>query len=75
MRGGRAVQLYRSRKASTATSREAEKAAGGNAALASARAELAAAELDILVFADIVSEPMTYFLAHARLAWVQCLFW
>lgn len=43
--------------------------------LAAARAELAAAELDILYFTDIGMEPLTYFLAFARLAPVQCVSW
>ena len=43
--------------------------------LAAARDELAAAELDILYFTDIGMEPLTYFLAFARLAPVQCVSW
>ena len=31
--------------------------------------------LDILVFADTMSEPMTHFLAHSRLATIQVAFW
>lgn len=41
--------------------------------LASAREQIAAKELDILVYPDIGIEPMTYFLAFARLAPVQCV--
>ena len=43
--------------------------------LAAARAILAAAELDILYYTDIGMEPLTYFLAFARLAPVQCAAW
>ena len=43
--------------------------------LAAARAILAAAELDILYYTDIGMEPLTYFLAFARLAPVQCVAW
>ena len=32
-------------------------------------------DLDILVFADTMSEPMTHFLAHSRLATIQVAFW
>lgn len=32
-------------------------------------------KLDILVFADTLSEPMTHFMAHARMASVQVAFW
>ena len=32
---------------------------------------LAALQLDILVFADVLSEPMNHFLAHSRLATIQ----
>ena len=31
--------------------------------------------LDIIVFADLLSEPLTYFAAFGRLARVQCVFW
>ncbi|RHY08526.1 hypothetical protein DYB25_005501 [Aphanomyces astaci] len=34
-----------------------------------------ALELDVLVFADLMSEPMTYFSAFGRLAHVQAAFW
>ncbi len=43
--------------------------------LAAARNVLAAAELDILYYTDIGMEPLTYFLAFARLAPVQCVAW
>ena len=43
--------------------------------LAAARAVLAAAQLDILYYTDIGMEPLTYFLAFARLAPVQCVAW
>ena len=36
-----------------------------------AAAMLASLHLDILVFADVLSEPMNHFLAHSRLAPVQ----
>ena len=42
---------------------------------AGARAILLAANLDILVFADMNSEPMNHFLGYSRFAPVQCLFW
>ena len=32
-------------------------------------------DLDIIVFADTMSEPMTHFLAHSRLATIQVAFW
>ena len=40
-----------------------------------ARQTLAAAELDVLVFADMLSEPMSYFLGFGRFAPVQIAFW
>lgn len=43
--------------------------------LAAARARIAAAELDLLYFPDIGMAPLTYFLAFARLAPVQCIGW
>lgn len=43
--------------------------------LAAARAILAAAQLDILYYTDIGMEPLTYFLAFARLAPIQCVTW
>ena len=43
--------------------------------LAAARAILAQAELDIIYYTDIGMEPLTYFLAFARLAPVQCVAW
>jgi len=43
--------------------------------LAAARSILAAAELDILYYTDIGMEPLSYFLAFARLAPVQCVSW
>ena len=42
------------------------------ASLASMREAIAALELDVLFYQDIGMEPMSYFLAHARLAPVQC---
>jgi predicted O-linked N-acetylglucosamine transferase (SPINDLY family) len=41
--------------------------------LKSARAAIAAAELDILFFQDIGMEPFSYFLAYSRLAPLQCV--
>lgn len=41
--------------------------------LAAAREKIAAAELDVLVYTDIGMDPLTYFLAFARLAPVQCV--
>ena len=43
--------------------------------LGAARHVIAEAELDILYYPDIGMEPMTYFLAFARLAPVQCVTW
>lgn len=43
--------------------------------LAAARTILAEAALDILYYTDIGMEPLTYFLAFARLAPVQCVAW
>ena len=43
--------------------------------LAEARAAIAERRLDVLVYPDIGMEPMTYFLAFARLAPVQCVTW
>ena len=37
--------------------------------------KIAALELDILIFADTMSEPLNHFLAHYRLASVQISFW
>lgn len=42
------------------------------AALADARARIAAEQLDILFYTDLGLEPWTYFLSFARLAHVQC---
>ncbi len=41
--------------------------------LESARSRIAALELDVLVYTDIGMEPLTYFLAFARLAPLQCV--
>ncbi len=43
------------------------------ASLAFARARIAELELDVLVYTDIGMEPLTYFLAFARLAPLQCV--
>ena len=43
--------------------------------LAAAREAVAAAELDLLLYADIGMEALTYYLAFARLAPVQCVTW
>lgn len=43
--------------------------------LAEARAKIASATLDVLVFPDIGMESRSYFLAFARLAKVQCVWW
>ena len=45
------------------------------AALAAARHQIAQEQLDILFYADIGMDPMTYFLAFSRLAPVQCVTW
>jgi len=42
-------------------------------ALTVARERIAALELDVLVYTDIGMEPLTYFLAFARLAPLQCV--
>ena len=39
------------------------------------RETIAKLELDVLVYADFLSEPITHFLVHSRLARVQCVFW
>ena len=44
-------------------------------ALDGARRQIAAAELDIVFYPDIGMEALTYFLAFARLAPVQCVTW
>lgn len=41
---------------------------------ATARARIAALELDVLVYLDIGMDPWTYFLAYSRLARVQCVY-
>ncbi|KJB89844.1 hypothetical protein N826_15460, partial [Skermanella aerolata KACC 11604] len=43
--------------------------------LAAARRLIAAERLDVLYYADIGMSALTYFLAHARLAPLQCLTW
>lgn len=43
--------------------------------LAPAREAIAAARLDVLLYPDIGMDPLTYFLAFARLAPVQCTTW
>jgi protein O-GlcNAc transferase len=43
--------------------------------LAAARAQLAAGQFDLLYYTDIGMSALTYFLAFARLAPVQCLTW
>ncbi|MBM3598995.1 MAG: tetratricopeptide repeat protein [Alphaproteobacteria bacterium] len=43
--------------------------------IATARRQIAAQELDVLFYLDIGMTPMTYFLAFARLAPVQCVTW
>lgn len=43
--------------------------------LAGARRAVAALELDVLFYTDIGMSPLTYFLAFARLAPVQCVTW
>ncbi len=43
--------------------------------LATAREALARARLDVLLYPDIGMDPLTYFLAFARLAPVQCTTW
>jgi protein O-GlcNAc transferase len=43
--------------------------------LAESRSTLAGLNLDVLIYADLTSEPVSHFLAHARLAPVQVAFW
>lgn len=43
--------------------------------LFSAQAQLARAELDVLVFPEVGMDPATYFLAYGRYAPVQCALW
>ncbi|MGE3967191.1 MAG: tetratricopeptide repeat protein [Dongiaceae bacterium] len=73
------ILLFRPRSAGDATSQ----AIAGTAdavidipdRLAEARLRIAAAELDLLYFPDIGMASLTYFLAFARLAPVQCIGW
>ena len=44
-------------------------------ALDAARMVIAEEELDVLFYTDIGIAPLTYYLAHARLAQVQCVTW
>jgi protein O-GlcNAc transferase len=37
--------------------------------------EICALDLDILIFADTLSEPVTHFLSHSRMALLQMAFW
>lgn len=37
--------------------------------------EISKLNIDILVFADVLSEPMNHYLAHSRLANIQIAFW
>ena len=43
--------------------------------LATARERVAAEELDVLLYTDVGMDPLTYYLAFARLAPVQCVTW
>ncbi len=43
--------------------------------LAGARERIAACALDVLIYPDVGMSPLTYFLAFARLAPVQCVSW
>ena len=43
--------------------------------LVALRSFVASLHLDVLVVADIMSEPLSYFLMFSRLARVQCVFW
>jgi len=40
-----------------------------------ARKKIELVQLDILIYADIGMDPFSYFMAHARLAPVQCVLW
>lgn len=53
----------------------AERVVEISARLAEARSRIAKAALDLLYFPDIGMAPLTYFLAFARLAPVQCIGW
>ena len=44
-------------------------------ALAAARTQISEQALDVLIYPDIGMEPFTYYLAHARLAPLQCVTW
>lgn len=55
--------------------RSADKLVESNAPLAELRKQVAALELDVLVFADIGMNTTTYSLAMSRLAPVQCVTW
>jgi predicted O-linked N-acetylglucosamine transferase (SPINDLY family) len=53
----------------------ADRAVWLSGSLTQHREQIAAAELDVLVYADVGMDPTTYFLAFARLAPVQCVTW
>jgi len=59
----------------TAIGQSAERSERLSGALDGARRQIAAAELDIVFYPDIGMEALTYFLAFARLAPVQCVTW
>jgi predicted O-linked N-acetylglucosamine transferase (SPINDLY family) len=59
----------------TAVDRAADRVIELHPRIAEARRQIAAAELDVLFYLDIGMTPMTYFLAFARLASVQCVTW
>lgn len=63
----------RSDDATTAIRRAADRMIDLNPDFRSAREEIAALELDVLFYQDIGMEPMSYLLACARLAPVQCV--
>ena len=73
------VHLYTSQLVFDATSRALQEAADEWKVLprdlAAAREQLAREQLDVLLYPEIGMDPLTYFLAFARLAPVQCTTW
>ena len=73
------VFVFTARQPPDATSEEFKRAADHHAVLSGGlgqmQKQLGDAELDVLLYADIGMEPVTYFLAFSRLAPVQCAFY
>lgn len=73
------VFVFTTRQPPDATSEAFKRAADHHAVLSGGlgqmQKQLGDAELDVLLYADIGMEPVTYFLAFSRLAPVQCAFY